>query len=288
MLIETIFRIGRAQYGPGASLGPRQTIGFEFVRILKGNIDWRYDGVLYHAKPGDWILSQPGHEEHYTWDRRSLSEHDHIHFTLENNSSNLPASDFWPVLVNFRADNLMQSLFEQIIKLNRSNHPQRTFLMKIAVQQMLYIWVYRINELPTEESELLEVPVQRVVDVAQKKWSCGEFKPLPMQHMIEIACVSRSSFLRSFVRQCKLSPSRFFEYQRLYLGRMHLLESNRTIEQIADILDYSSPFHFSKNFKQLFACSPSDIRRSKGHIHNTIEDYVFQKVFNVLFATQTL
>jgi len=288
MIIDTIYNIGRSQYAAGASLGPRKTLDYEFVRILKGQVTWIYDGVEYKTKAGDWILSQPGCTEHYLWDTQGATKHDHIHFTLTDLPTSLPKPEYWPTVGVLGTDNIMQVLFEQIIQLDKSNHSQCIKLMKMTVQQMLYFWVYQVYDLEAQEFDMFSQPVQRVIDAMQSQWCQGNIKPLSVTEMTQIACVSRSCFLKTFKEECNDTPSHFFEKSRLFLGRLHLTNSNRTINQISELLCYSSPFHFSKNFKQFFGCAPRDFKDKRQQEQSDNNDYLFKKVFNILSATQTL
>lgn len=287
-LINNIFRIGRSQYGAGARLGPRDTIGFEFVRILTGHIEWTYDGEVFYLKPGDWILSQPDHVEHFNWDKKGETEHDHIHFTLTENQDVLPDPVCWPKVLRFDADHIMHHLFEHIISLHQSAHDKRVELMKLSVQQMLYLWVYQVNQLENLPQQSFSACVKKVINLYQKQWHQGDLKPLSTEEMVAVSGKSRSSFLRAFIAQCQYPPNRFFEYQRLHQGRLLLLESNKTIEQISDLLGYNSQFHFSKNFKKLFKLSPSEFRHSAQREQIQISDYTFQRVFTILSSTQRL
>jgi AraC family transcriptional regulator, arabinose operon regulatory protein len=287
-MIESVFRIGRVQYGPGTSLGPRSTIEYEFVRILRGHVIWTYDGESHELKPGTFILSQPGHQEHFRWDVAGKTQHDHIHFKCGELPLQFPEQKAWPRIKNVQAEDILHALFQHIVDLNRSIHPQRFPLMQKTVEQMLSFWVLDLHHFEDRGFKDFSPPVQRVMDNVHSLWRGGVLKPPSLEEMIAIALVSRSSFVRSFQEECGQSPSKYFEQLRLHLGRLYLLETNRTMEDIANILGYQNPFHFSKNFKGCFELSPREFRSSPDRDRNIIDDFTFQKVFNILASTQVI
>ncbi|NRA19282.1 MAG: helix-turn-helix domain-containing protein [Oceanospirillaceae bacterium] len=286
MIINKVFWIGRAQYKPGASLGPRDTVGYEFVRILKGQVLYTYQHKRHAAPPGTWILSQPGKSEFYQWDKQGETQHDHIHFTLHALPKSFPALDEWPLIATLSTTNVMQALFQQIIDLHQNPHPQRNELIKLTVQQMLYYWVHKVHQHEDSAFGGIDPRLQKVMEMVLKRWRSGEVKPIPFAEMVALSNLSRSSFIRHFESEFSTSPSKFFEYQRLYLGRLYLLESNYSIQEISFRLQYNTPFHFSKNFKQLFHCSPRAFRTSPLPESEKTQNAYFQKIFNVLTATQ--
>lgn len=288
MWIEKAFRIGRIQYGPGSTLGPRDTIGYEFVRILKGRVRWTYDDETHDLGPGDFILSQPNHVEHYRWDPQHNTQHDYIHFHLGPLPGGVPAASTWEAVASVEAHDILHSLFQHIVDLRRSGHPAAMRLIKQAVQHMLCVWVYDLHQFSDRGFRDFSPPVQRVLDRVRERWQAQDFKPLSLGAMADASEVSRSSFLRVFKAECAASPSRFFEYQRLQLGELLLLETNRTIDDIAWTLGYANPFHFSRNFKQRFGRSPSAYRQAGPAEQRTADDFTFQRVFNHLSATQTI
>lgn len=288
MIIKKVFRIGRVQYGPGSELGPRDTIGYEFVRILKGHVRWTYGKNVYEVNPGDFILSQPGMVEHYTWDPKGITQHDYIHFYLQDLPESFPSVHSWSCVSRVDAQEVLHSLFQYIVDLNRSGHPMRIELIKQTVQQMLYTWVYGLYHFKDQGFRDFSLPIQKVFDFVHKKWRHKEFRPIKLNEMIDIANVSRSTFLRVFQKECGMSPSRYFEHQRLFFAKLLVLETNHSIELISRMLQYQNLFHFSKNFKQLFGLSPKTLRRLPNQIKKTHEDFSFQRVFNILSATQTI
>ena len=262
MLIRDAFRFGRVQYAPGATLGPRDTIGYEFVRILKGRVRWTCDGTAHDIGPGAFILSHPGHVEHYRWDPDGITQHDYIHFYLNEPPPQFPKPETWPVVQTIEPHDILHPLFQHIVDLKHSGHPMMMPMIKQTVQQMLFAWAHQLHRFDDPGFQDFSLPVQRVMDLVFRRWQDQQFRPPTLDTMVDQARVSRSTFIRSFQAECGSSPARFFEDQRLHLARFHLLSSDRTIEQIAHHLQYPNPFQFSRNFKQHFGQSPRHHRQA--------------------------
>ena len=122
LIIHHVFRIGRVQYGAGTDLGPRKTIEHEFVRILKGEVQWTYNGQKFSAPPGTWILSQPNDKEYYRWDPHKQTQHDHVHFSLHDLPGIFPAKETWPTIQIVESQNVLNGLFQQVVDLKRSTN----------------------------------------------------------------------------------------------------------------------------------------------------------------------
>ncbi len=285
MLIDKAFRIGRVQYGPGSALGPRDTIGYEFVRILKGNVEWTYDKEVHQLGPGSFLLSQPGHIEHYRWDQDDLTQHDYIHFYADHLPDDFPAPNEWALCQRLPAQNILHAQFQYIIDLYRSNHPQAMQLIMHTLEQILRAWAYDLHQFEDRGFRDYTGPVQQVLDMVHARWRQQEFRPPAMELIVQASGVSRSSIIRAFKKECGDSPSKFFEQQCLLFGRLLLLETNRSIEAISDELGYPNPFHFSKNFKNAFGLSPRAYRQKPPPEEGP---YRFRHIFELLSATQSI
>jgi AraC-like DNA-binding protein len=75
-------------------------------------------------------------------------------------------------------------------------------------------------------------------------------------------CSSRS-LQTAFARHYGSSPSQFLRNCRLEAARIELLESNKTITEVALDYGFSNPGRFAKYFQQHFGKPPSDILRNR-------------------------
>ena len=70
-------------------------------------------------------------------------------------------------------------------------------------------------------------------------------------------------FHRLFKKYLKLSPHQYMERKRMALAHGLLMNSSRTMEEIAELSGYQNVFYFSMVFKKHFAISPGRMRKRK-------------------------
>ena len=289
MLVSRIYRYGRVQFGPGSRLGPRATIGHEFVRILKGRVRWTYDGITHQLGPGSFVLSRPGHQEEYQWDPQGLTRHDYVHFDLASEAEKiLPSPGKWPVVALVEPHEVLQALFQHLIDVQVSGHPQAVEVMRLATEQMLLTWVHGLRR--SEEPQGLDLPpaMQAIIDLVYERWRHDLFAPPPLPLMIQHGGISRSALMRLWDQRAGMGPVHFFEGQRLHFARLLLLESNRTISGVAERLGYPNPFQFSRNFKICYGLSPRIFRERPIRDESGAHSAVFRQVFAILSGNQTI
>src|SRR6266498_1072378 len=71
----TVSGSGVAVYPPGATFGPRRLHDFEFVWLLQGAAEWRYDQGSITLGPNSLLLARPGIRDSFIWDRTRPTRH---------------------------------------------------------------------------------------------------------------------------------------------------------------------------------------------------------------------
>lgn len=64
-----------------------------------------------------------------------------------------------------------------------------------------------------------------------------------------------------FTQQLGISPKRYILKKKMEEGYKLLVQTSMPINKIADLLCFSSPYHFTHEFKKTFSQSPSDVRK---------------------------
>jgi AraC family transcriptional regulator len=89
----TVSGSGVAVYPPGATFGPRRLEDFEFVWLLQGTAEWRYDQGSIALGPNSLLLGRPGITDSFSWDRTRPTRHAYLHFELTGRLPELPDPD---------------------------------------------------------------------------------------------------------------------------------------------------------------------------------------------------
>ena len=94
-------------------------------------------------------------------------------------------------------------------------------------------------------------------------------QPLNVQAMATGIGMGYSHFRQLFKERTGVSPGRFHQQARHRRAEQLLANSDKSMKEIADLLGFSSAFHFSKQFKAISGDPPSEwrerVRRSAHH-----------------------
>ena len=82
--------------------------------------------------------------------------------------------------------------------------------------------------------------------------------PISIESLSEEMCMSRASFFRKMKSLTGMTPNDFILSYRLDKAASMLKEGRWRVNEISDMLGFSSQSHFSKVFKNKFGVSPKD------------------------------
>lgn len=68
--------------------------------------------------------------------------------------------------------------------------------------------------------------------------------------------MSLNNFYRLFLAETGTTPKHYLLNQRMESARRLLIDSEKTIDEIAFETGYADRYHFSKAFKSFYACPP--------------------------------
>lgn len=103
----------------------------------------------------------------------------------------------------------------------------------------------------------------RLVDRARMNLMerCG--RPLPVEQLAEELGVSYPYFRRLFREQTGMSAKQCQMRVRIQRASDFLVNTDRSIKEIAALLGFHSAFHFSTQFRELIGSSPAEYRAIK-------------------------
>ncbi|MEG4489158.1 AraC family transcriptional regulator [Microcoleus sp. D2_18a_B4] len=157
-----------------------------------------------------------------------------------------------------------RSLYQMVIMLSNlidtNGHPLvidnlETAIFSTLVQGSSY------NTLEPSIIKVSEISIARVREAAEYIRANMKQELTIAQIASAMNCSSRS-LQTAFARYYGVSPSQFLRTARLEATRMELIESNKTITEIAFEYGFYNPSRFTKYFQQHFGKKPSDILRN--------------------------
>ncbi len=84
--------------------------------------------------------------------------------------------------------------------------------------------------------------------------------PKPQQ-VARTVGLNYENFRKQFAARAGVSPGQFQKRKRIDRARSAIYQGDRTLKQLAEELEFSDAFHFSKAFKQVTGTTPSEFRR---------------------------
>jgi AraC-like DNA-binding protein len=116
---------------------------------------------------------------------------------------------------------------------------------------LLHDWAAGWSGEPTPQTRH-QAAIQRVVQLMHSRLNA----PPGLPEMARAAGLSERRFRQVFAQLTGKSPKRFCEELRLRKAADHLRFQAGNVSEIADEFGYSSPFHFSKAFRNFFGVPP--------------------------------
>ena len=143
-------------------------------------------------------------------------------------------------------------IYESLVGNLRDTSAANRRLACAQFQMMLCQWRSEIGDYDTESNQ--HQLVRSVISEMYNRLD-GSFKVCQMAAMAEL---SESHFRRLFQAITGRSPKKHYDQLRLAWADHNLSTGRLNVTEVADQLGFSSPFHFSRIFRQHFGCPPSD------------------------------
>jgi AraC-like DNA-binding protein len=98
------------------------------------------------------------------------------------------------------------------------------------------------------------------VEAAQRRMVERLDRPPSLDEIAAALCVSRRQLQRDFLSCTGMTPMRYLSALRLSEANLLLAETALPVAEVASRLGYPSPAAFSAAFRQIYQCSPREVR----------------------------
>ena len=85
-------------------------------------------------------------------------------------------------------------------------------------------------------------------------------EPLDVAALAAVACMSPAHFIRSFKTAFGETPHRYLQRRRIERAMEQLRRTDRTVSEVCVEVGWSSFATFSRTFREIVGCSPSEYR----------------------------
>ncbi|MFC7622658.1 helix-turn-helix transcriptional regulator [Microlunatus sp. GCM10028923] len=254
-----------ADYLPGDQFGPRTLISYEFVWLLAGSARhiWtrpRPDGSIESGstplRPGQLVLVTPGTRDALHWDRHRMSRHAYVHFMITDPGP-LPPIGQWPMVRDLLAAPILGGICDYLLELAGlgTEAAQRRSDELITLLVDLYVTGPMADAGPAPPA-----PVAAAVDHVREVWATDGMRIVPIEELAAAVRISAGHLHRVFRDSYGTGPARAFELIRLARGAVALQRSNAGLAEIARLVGYTNPYHFSRRFREAYGLPPGGYR----------------------------
>lgn len=219
------------------------------IYFIEGSIKYAdEDGNEIICNPGD-VIYRP---KHFVYSGKSMSKSQTI-CTIEfdyfdKNIPEIPLPTLTHTLHNKRIEKLFFSIHNNsVIGLTQNK------LRAMANLYMLIADLIDMNQLKNEAAPILEPIINYTIDNLS---DCD----LSVERISERFNISTSQLRRYFTMKLNMSPIEFIRKKRVELACVYLKEQLIPIGEISELCGFSSSYYFSRVFKEIMNCTPSQYK----------------------------
>lgn len=159
--------------------------------------------------------------------------------------------------VKFRADNAIHDLFMEMYKEYTQKPNGYVQLLRLNILKLLILTLRANNtcglKLPSRQNESLNSIIRYITQNYQNK--------LTLKELASRAYVSPEHFCRTFKNYTGVSVWNFIKTVRIDKAKSLLLNTNKTVAEVAELVGYTDEKHFSKIFRLATGISPSGFKK---------------------------
>lgn len=244
---------------------------FEICYMVRGRAHWWVGGEKYEQKRGEIYLTQPG-ERHGSlnplfypceifWIQVSFPEDKALPFLSTKESKRMKEILSIVAPRVFAGHRSMMQSFKYILKEIREPRNDSELMVRTSLYHLL-LQICRSRECVKEKHQKISV-ISPVISEC-KEWLIKNIHlNVSTQELAKRAGLSLSQFYERFNRELGLPPGEFIKKERVELAKTLLLETDKSITQIAFELGFSSSQYFSTVFKTYTFETPRHYRTKK-------------------------
>lgn len=205
------------------------------------------DKVIAYA--GSFILFAPGEKQHHIYEGNKTAEFYYIHFQCEAlpPDISLTTSKVYHTLFSRQVCDLFDGIIEETLC-------KQPFYEKLCIYKMMYLLSMLERNVLCESHPNKESfeRIARAVQHMNRHYDSN----LSLEDYADMCTMSKYHFIRVFEKIVGSAPIEYRNNIRLQHAADLLLEERLAVEQISNLVGYSSASYFSSAFKQKYGLSP--------------------------------
>lgn len=199
-------------------------------------------------------------------------------FTNFSGSMTQPFHQFY---VHFHLVSPECSMKRELIQIDASFMEQKVLKLKTGNAVMKNIMLYSIvtkalSMIPKKYFLSPQRPGDRRIENVLLMLKKNPAKNFSIDELVDYAKISRKHFFRCFEAVVGETPKQFMLKNRLNYARNLLMQTEKSIDEIAEITGFTDRYHFSKVFKQIYEFSPVVYKKrllQHGYMYDVINEF---------------
>jgi len=110
------------------------------------------------------------------------------------------------------------------------------------------------------KSSVKQVP--QIASIVKRALDMSVHKAFSLNNLVNDLFISKTEMIRQFKKAYDKTPYQYLLEIKVNYAKIMLLNSNQSIAEIASLLAFSSPYHFSVIFKRKTGLSPFEFRKN--------------------------
>lgn len=268
-----------------SALVPLAFNDFVVTSMLRGKkIMHLYDAAGFDYLPGETVLVPAGVTMNIDFPEASREnptqcialaiDHQKIETTLGFLNERYPrmGDDFWTIHKNnyhFQNSLEVASLLNKIISVCASNMPLKDILADISLQELIINIVQLQNRATLDNPNLTHTnshPLSYITGFIQSHIT----EDIKLEVLSEKACMSKSTFYRSFKREYGISPLEYILSEKIKRAKLLLSDTNISIKSVSIDCGFNDVNYFIRLFKKMEEITPRQYQllvATKGILH---------------------
>jgi AraC family transcriptional regulator len=244
---------------PGSTFGPFALDRYALTWIVEGGGVTSLDGVPHATSPGTILSMLPGMSLRHDWgSARSFQAF--IVFDFATLPHGLAPPPSWPRTRQLAGDEAFLSLWRFLLAIEHGEADAATIVAHGA-ELLLRMFIGGLFDGQARTSPALPRAVEHALDFMLDRIEKRQVR-FDLDDVAHAAGVTPQHLCRTFRRELDASPIQCAHLMRVEQAASVLERTDHTLAEVAEQFGYSSAFHFSRVFKQIYGAPPSDYRRA--------------------------
>lgn len=208
------------------------------------------------GKSGSFILFAPDEKQHHIYTGNKTAEFYYVHFNCDSLPADisLDTSKLYDLPLNRKVCDIFEELIDETMR-------KQPFFEKLCIYKLLYLLTLLDRGIVCDNHPERE-NFERIAKAVQHM-NRNYGSDFTLQDYASLCSMSKYHFLRVFEKIVGSTPLAYRNNIRLEHAADLLSEERLSVEQISNIVGYSSASYFSSAFKQKYGLSPKQYQKQK-------------------------